>query len=1081
LAAQAALAQVDWGTISLTVTDSTGGRLANVHVKATGKGTGLTREATTDERGECVLTPLQAGTYDVEASTPTFSKLVQHDIALAVQATVHLDFVMNLGDVQQTVDVKGDVPLLEAETSTVGQVIGQRQVDMLPLNGRNFVQLAYTVPGVNEGQSGNVNSGERPDNRRNNGSISAAGARFNSNNVMLDGVDDNETNQNNVVSLPDIDAIQEFKVLTGIYPAEYGRNYGAQVVVITKAGTNQFHGDAWEFFRNDKLDAKNFFAPAGPNPAFRQNQFGFTAGGPIVKDHTWFFADYQGYRERQALPFVSTVPPASLRQSLAAGAGVFFDPAYFGSKPVIDPLSGSPFPNNTIPFSRVDPVMAKILQGYPLPTNSSLGGNFVYNGNSIADRDQFSLRIDQKLSDKGTLYGRFSFGNSLNDYPGAIPPQTVGDVTFGSIGGSPFPGPETGNDRSASITEIQVFSPSKVNVIRAGFTRWDLNLLALNTNRGPIAQKLGIPGVNIGNTQTDGLPQFGISGYATLGDENAVPLLLASNTYQINDAFSYIRGHHAFKFGADFERLDTNIGQILFPRGNFSFSGIFTGNSLGDALLGVAASASRTWAAGIPGLQRWGYAGFAEDTWRVSSHLTLELGLRWETFTAYTERHDRLSNFDFRNDRLLVAGVNASRTANVRSDLNNFAPRFGYAYQINSKLVARGGFGVFYNLSDPTGAFNRIANNPPLLLQQTQTASTYQQAPRASAGFVVPAQPFPASGPNFAYQSEPLDNATPYVLEYSTGLEYQMSSNLVLKATYVGNVGRKIPASLNANQAAPAFGPIASLPLNARRPLPDVSDVTYNANMGRSSFNALETSLEKRYASGLDFLFSYTWAHTIDLSCSYGGTPNCATAPPNPYDLNSQRGNSEVDQRHRFTATWRYELPFGRGKSFLNAGSGLRQQIVGGWSIGGITTIASGLPFDVRMSRSTTGNGVNPRPDLNPNLGACPAWRQTVNSWFNPCMFVAPPNGVFGNFGRLVLRNPGRNNWDVSVFKEFPISEQRRLEFRSEFFNLFNHPNFEGPPNTAVSGDPANPLPGQGALTAAYPARQIQFALKFYW
>lgn len=718
--------------------------------------------------------------------------------------------------------------------------------------------------------------------------------------------------------------------------------------------------------------------------------------------------------------------------------------------------------------------MAKILQSYPDPTSAARGSNFVYNPNSLADRDQFSVRLDHKLSEKGTLFGRFSFGNALNDFPGALPPATVGAVTFANIGGAPFPGPATGNDRSASITETQVLSPTQVNVLRFGFSRWVLNLLALNTNRGPIAQQLGLPGVNIGNKQTDGLPQFGITGFSTLGDEIAVPLLLGSNTYQINDAFSSIHGRHTWKFGVDFRRMDTNLGQILFPRGSYSFSGTFTGNALGDALLGLSTSTSRTWAGGIPALRRYGYAGFAQDTWRVSQRLTLELGLRWETFTAYTEKHNRLANFSFATNSLIVAS-NSDRTAGVSTDLNNFAPRFGYAYQINKRLVLRGGFGIYYNLSDPTGAFNRIANNPPLLLQTTQTVSDYRLAVPPSVGFVVPQQPFPTTGANFAYQSQPLDQATPYVMEYSTGFEYQLTGNMVLKATYLGNVGRKIPISLNANQALPAFGALASVPLAQRRPLPLLSDITFNENVGKMSFNALETSLEKRFSRGLSFLAAYTWAHTIDLACSYGGTPSCATAPPNSYNLNSQRGNSEVDQRHRFTGTWVYELPFG------HRASGLSKQVIGGWSVGGIVTMATGLPFDVRMSRSTTNNGANPRPDLNPNLSGCPAWTQSVTSWFNPCLFLTPAPGVYGNFGRLVLTNPGRNEWDLSAFKKFPIGEAMSLEFRSEFFNAWNHPNFEGPPNSSVSGDPLNPLAGQGALTAAFPARQIQFALKLYW
>ena len=547
--------------------------------------------------------------------------------------------------------------------------------------------------------------------------------QFNWNNYTLDGINNNEGNQNNVVVLPNIDAILEFKVLTGIVPAEYGRNSGAQVVVVTKQGSNQVHGTLYEFFRNSSMDAKNYFDPNGPTPAFRQNQFGATMGGPVVipkvyngKDKTWFFADAEAVRSVQALTVTNSVVPSSITDALNAKRDVPFDPVFFGSKAIINPLTGLQFPNNTIPYSLIDPVAAKLARGYPTPTNNAIGANYVANPKAANQRWQFDTRLDHRFSDKDTVFGRFSFGNAFINYPYGLPAATVDGVTFESVGATNglFPGPQDANSRGLSLTETHVASSNVVNVARLGFSRWVLHALNANNSRGDVAARLGIAGVNVpGNLIYSGMPLYVIPGFSPLGDPIAIPLPYVSNVYELNDALSIVHGAHNLKLGGQFQKMQMNIGQVLYPRGYYISTGQYSGNGLADFLLGHVPTIARSYYGSVPGIRNYGMAFFVQDDWRVTNRLTFNLGLRYEAFSPETDSHNRLTNFDIQRGVPVFAGSTTSKTGGVRMDSNNFGPRVGYAYQINSKLVARGGAGVFYNLPLAVGFFNRLATTSP--------------------------------------------------------------------------------------------------------------------------------------------------------------------------------------------------------------------------------------------------------------------------------------------------------------------------------------------------------------------------------
>jgi len=1085
--------QEEWGAITGTITDASAAPVPGATVIVTGHNTTLSRTVETSTVGQYTVSPLRPGSYDISVSKPGFKTMRQSEIDLPIQSTVRLDFVLQVGEVHQTIDVVAAAPMLESQTSSVGTLFNERVVGNLPLNGRNFVQLALLTPGTTEGQSGNVNCGSRADNRRSAGSLAAGGMWFNWNNYTLDGINNNEGNQNNLVVLPNIDAIQEFKVLTGVYPAEYGRNSGAQVVVITKAGTNQVHGSLYEFLRNSRLDARNFFDPNGPTPAYRQNQFGATLGGPVVipkvyqgRDRTWFFGDFEGFRAVQALTVVNSVPPTSIKAALETGSDVAFDPAFFGTTPIKNPVTKLPFANNTIPYSMIDPVAAKLVRSYPDPTNSVTGANFVWNPGMISNREQFDARIDHKVSNSDTFFGRFSFGNAFIDYPAGLPTATVDSVTFNNVGDTKalYPGPQNANSRGLSLTETHMLSSNKVNVFRFGFSRWMLNAQSPNSKYGDVAARLGIPGVyEPGNPFTAGMSVFAFPGFSPVGDPGAIPLIFASNVFEWSDALSIVHGSHTIKVGGEFRKMQMNIGQIMQPRGAFTFTGGYTGNGLADFLLGHAPTVAKAWVDTLPGVRNFGLSFFAQDDWRATNKLTFNLGVRWEMYSPTTEPRDRLSNLDISTGSVLLAGKNASRTGGIYTDINNFGPRFGYAYQITPKLVSRGGFGVMYNLPLAMGFWFSQVYNVPNFYNATYQADSYATARTISEGFVAPSRPFPTSGAAITYFAREPHPGTLYVLEWTQELQYQINPNLLWKIGYLGNGGRRLYRAPNINMPLPAYGSLANVPMNDRRRWPNIGTVRYLENSASSSYNALLTSLEKRFSSGLNFLVAYTWAHGIDDTCPLNGSSNCLGAGGgNIWDFRTERSNStDTDQQQRLSVSFQYELPFGRGKPFLSNVSGLRRHLVQGWSVGGITLISSGLPFGVITSATSVGNSVAPRPDVNPNLSACPAWRQTINNWFDPCMFVQPAAGVYGNVGRNTLFNPARNNWDVSIFKQFVFKEQTRLEFRAEFFNIANHPNFQGPPGNTVSGKPTSPLPTQGKITAAYPSRQIQFALKLYW
>jgi hypothetical protein len=1140
-----AWAQKDTGSIVGTVNDQSGALIANARVQITDIERGSTFEAKTNVSGEYVASPLRVGRYTVTVEHPGFKKAISVPVSLDVQQRIALNVTLQIGAVNESVEVTGAAPLLETETSELGQVVDHERVANLPLNGRNFAQLALLTAGTAPSEPGARDEGGY--------GFSAGGARSLQNNFLLDGVDNNSNlpdllNETNYVIQPSVEALEEFKVQTNAYSAEFGRGNGAIINATIKSGTNQLHGSVYEFLRNEKFDAKNFFDAANqPIAPYKQNQFGFTLGGPVLIPHlyngrnrTFLFVDYEGLRIRQAQTLTSTVPTDLQRtgdfsQQLDTSTQIFYVPPSnpSASFPTLDcggnptfagelfdtrqtgtssapgnptGLCGVPFANNTI--STFDPLSAAILNLYPHSNVPGNGFNYLSNPVRQETRNNFDVRIDQTYTEKDTGFFRFSY----EDQPSVIPGPF--DSTRGDGGGF-FSGVEDNAYRSFATSWTHIFRPQLINEFRLGYNRVNSQRNQINSNLS--SQQLlnypgGFPGIPVA-PDNGGLPQLTFSDVSQIGSPTFLPSHEIQNSYSILDNLTWVHGKHSFKFGGEARFEEFTIFQPAAARGTLDFGSIFTdnpgqtgtgGSGLASFLIGLSDGGSINNLHNID-YHRPVYAVYTQDDWKVTPRLTLNLGLRYEVFTTVKERHNQQGTFDFRTDSLIVPkGVNVQLTPTLASiipihataspglippDLNNFAPRVGLAYKVSQKSVVRAGYGIFYGGSE-AGPYSNpsMGFNPPFFTIQNfntpcgaAAASPAHDCSLASAGIPTLASGFPASAltdPNtpLLFSIDP-HLVTPYMQQWHLSTQYELPANSVFEVTYAGSRGLKQYIYLNGNQATPSTDPNA--PLAPRRPFAAVDGFIGSfRSEGHSNYNSLQLRAEKRTSHGLTFLASYTWAHALDIASSAdlgaqnGGDFRFYQQPDREY------GNADFDVRHRFVVSYLYELPVGHGKALLGDGNGVLEAIAGGWQIGGIASFSTGNWYTILDGNASFANSDGQqRPDLVGNVHAKPC---APGTFFNTCAFADPPLGSFGNVGRNTVQGPGYQIWDFSIFKNFQISERSRLEFRSEFFNLFNHPNLQfaksGPQNsisTTTFGTPEF-----GFLTAARDPRQIQFALK---
>ena len=1057
LSAIAALAQVDTGTIAGTVRDSQGAAVGSATMTFVDLATGTSSRTQTDAAGEYASPPLRPSEYKVTTEAAGFKTESQSGINLRVQDRLRLDFTMLVGAVSETVDVTSDAPIIQSESSSLGQVIVSTQITELPLNGRDYTQLATLSTGVVRTSSGtNGNTGGSSTGGQN--SFVANGTRGTLNNFLLDGIDNNSNDNGGLVLRTNVDAIQEFKIQTNSYSAEFGRSGGAVVNAITKSGTNNFHGGVFEFFRNSALDARDYFEdPATKKASFKQNQFGGTFGGPVIKSKLFVFGDYQATRIRSPLTWVSKVP------TLAERTGDF---SATGEPTIYDPSTGLPFPGNKI-TSGIDPISQAFMNLYPVPNQPSTGGpNYIISPIERDTIDEGDGRIDYTASDKDRVFLRYSQSGRTDIRPAPLPGSANGGDSSTGIGYEDTEGTSLGYTRT--------LTPRAVNEIRLGFNHVHIRRGLPEGGAVLPPAELQVPGVP-DDPRVNGLTLFAPSGgFRRVGDPRFAPTLLASQERQITDVLTLTRGGHTIKVGGEIRWSQFNISQEAAPRGQFSFSGQFTqnhttstgGSPLADMLLGLPITARISTVIGLHNRQHVP-SFFAQDDWKITPRLTVNLGLRYDYFSPTVELNNRQSNFDYKTGTIIVAGQNGASRSLVQADKANFTPRIGFAWTPtqNGNTVIRGAYGIFYSGQEiRTAAPLQLAYNLPFFYEPSFTSDGVTPVITVSQGF-------PSLNPSLAIDPgvTSVDSRlhTPYYQTWNLAVQHSLPAAVSLEVAYAGSKGTHLQSALDPNQD-PTPGPGD---VQARRPHPQFGGFTAMTNVGSSSYNALQVKAEKRAGHGLYLLSAFTYSKAIndlpEICCA-------APFPQNSYDIAAERGRADFDQTLRWVLSFDYELPFGREGAHLN--SAVTDALLGGWHLGGIYTLASGFPFSpwLGFDPSNTGTQGIVRPNQLRD-GNLPRDQRGPNNWFDINAFAIPTGFAFGNAGRNVLTGPGQNVFDWSLRKEFALTERQRIEFRAELFNAFNHPNFAQPDNFIDDG------PGSaGVITSlAIPMRQIQFGLKY--
>ncbi len=1091
LAALAAIACVEvlgqavTGTILGTVKDPSDAVVNGAQITITNVKTGLVRTAVTDGAGNYLAPFVPPGSYRVEVEAAGFKRAMLGNVEVQVDQKARVDFTLEVGAVTETVNVEAAVPLVSTDTSELGAVVNENQIKELPLNGRDFVHLTRVIPGVLRGIPGANIDGAGSLAWRMSASFAANGQRTRDNNFLLDGVDNNETWLNSVVIFPSVDALQEFKVQTSTYSAEFGRSSGGVVNIQIKSGTNDVHGSLFEFLRNDKLDANDLFNNkfGRAKPPFRQNQFGGTLGGPIRRDRTFYFMDYQGWRRREAQTYLSNVPTQAMRR------GDFSEL----NRTIYDPLNpGQPFAGNLIPASRVDPASRNIVdQLYPEPNTAGQRAatgqtinNFLYNPVLTRQDDQFDVKIDQRISDRNQFFARYSFERTERFLPASLPHGDAG-FTFGA-------GTGLIRAQGLALNDTHTFSPTWLNEFRFGFSRIAIQVLSIDHGLN-LAEKMGIPGINISDVSTM-MSQITFSPAQEirhLGANSNQPLLTYLDTFQWYDNVTHNAGRHTLRMGFNYTRRRRNILNIDNPVGNFQFSNNLTSNCAGIAtgctinpasgfsfasfMVGYPASEVRGLMLGVYGERRPEYAAYFQDDIKVTPRLTVNLGLRYDLFVPYVEHHDRQSNFDESTGRFVVAsedatigGVRYGRRLQI-TPKKDFAPRVGFAYNVfgNSRTVLRGGYGIFWN-NPLTGTSSSKAQNPPFLLSQS-FSTTLVPARRLSEG-LPPPPPLDFNAPprgttRSLFDPNFLDG---YAQQWNFNVQQQLSRDVMFEVAYAGSHGTHLVMKKDINQAPPRVG-VTNQDVN--RPYiglsPLLRSLSQVKSTGWSTHHALQAKLNKRFSHGLTALASYTYGKTLDnVSDTEGATLNA-------YDFNYDRGPAAFDVTQTLTVSWVYELPFGPGKALGGGAPRAMAKLISGWEISGIALFRTGLPFTVMQQQGLLSTGTGNRPD---RIGSGVLDNPTPDRWFDLAAFAPTRDntGTYGNAGRNILRAPGQAQFDIGISKRTRFAERFEHQLKFEFFNAFNHPQFAAPGNTIGTAN-AGVI---SSLLFNTPMRQIQIAMK---
>jgi hypothetical protein len=1046
------------GTILGTVQDPSAGIISGAKVTATNKATGQSRSTTTDGQGNFVLSAMPIGTYTVSSSAAGFKQSVVANLILQVDQQARVDFSLEVGDTATSVDVLTTVPLLNTDASAVGQVVENKKIVDLPLNGRNFTQLAALTPGALTtqvtGQAGPLTGSTK---------VQIAGGQSSKTEFLIDGISSQEQGLDGVQFVPSVDAIDEFKVQSNSFAAEYGR--GTAVVNATiKAGTNDYHGVLFHFLRNEKLDARNFFAPS--KGAYKQNQFGGTLGGPIIRNKLFFFGNYEGNKIRRGLTRNTLVPLGAYR------AGDFSSL----STVIRNPITREPFPNNQIPASLISPAAANLLQYIPAPNTAA--STIAYIAGRPLDAHQGNGRLDYQVTPNDLVYFRYSRNVQEDINPGPVPQS--GELALQS------------RAHNAALNYTKIIGSRIINEARAGYTHLYTYGVpqGLGTN---YTTQAGIRGFNETSATFPGFPNINVTGYGILiSTLQFRPAIAPFETRQLLDNVSIIQGRHSIKAGVDFRQFhyaEENGGTA--SRGLFNYTGVYSGNGFADYLLGYPNTGTRSYPTNQFGLTDRQYHYFVQDDFKVSSRLTINMGLRYEWNTIPMADNAQTGIFDFQTGKIIIGtlpdGTINLRTQQVapivypfykdrfvlakdiglprlvqRQSHNQFAPRFGFAWRPfnGNRTVIRGGYGIFYLLARGNSNASYQSYSLPFIYDDTKTNTTPIPTFTTESFFD---SPFALGTPRIVGMDFVL--RSPYAQQWNFAVQRELLRNLTMDVAYVANKGTRLEQTFRENYVLPGPGSV-----QPRRPFPEFGNGDRFSNAASSNYHSLQVKVEKRYSAGLSFLTAYTWSKLIDnTNVDSQGTVQ------DPRNFNLERAVGNFDATHRLVTSFGYELPFGAGQKFGSTLPGIARTLIGGWQIGGITQYQSGFPFTPTMGSPDPANvgGTYARRPNRIGSGEIEDW--TVERYFDITAFAVPAQFTIGNSGRNILRGPGIANWDLSLFKNTTINERYRLQFRWEVFNAFNTPQFLNPSNITDVGGP------NGRITSARDPRLMQLAMKLYF
>ena len=1040
--ARFAQAQLTNGDVIGTVTDTSGAVIPGAQVTLTNTGTDIVASTTTNGTGDYTFNLLNPGQYTVTIEAKGFKKLVIPGFALAAGDRLRENADMEAGSVEETVQVSAAAPLLQTDSSTVQSTVTEQSVQDLPLNGRNFINLVQVQPGVNAGSPSAISSGQRPNDRAATSTVSANGQSDLYNNQMIDGMDNNVRAQGLIGVSPSIDAIAEVQVQTNNLSADVGFAAGAVVNIITKSGTDTFHGSAFEYFRNDIFDARDWFAKTGttPKPEYRQNQFGGSIGGPIVKNKTFFFGDVQDNRIIQGLSSGLTTVPSVLEHPGCPG----------------NTTGNYDFTDNggtVVPSAFANPVGKAYFSIFPCPNVSSTAT--FNNYSTVVKQPNMTLsldgRIDQHFSNGDTLFGRYSYNNVNVNVPSLFPAVTVPGISApvypgGNLGN--FAGDSTTKAHGVALVYDHPFTPNLVMELKTGYTRIDI--FSKNLNYGEnVSSAIGLENANTpAALNTTGLAPtyFLTGGYANLGDSFFTPIINTNNTFIYDGSLIYTHGAHNFKVGAQITRRQLNYAQATFPLGFILFAGL-TGNSAEDMLTGFPLGYERGNLLINPGYRAWEEGYYAQDDWRVNSKLTLNLGLRYDIFTPFTEAHNRYDNFDY-STLTLIQGTTDPHVG-VATNHTNFAPRVGFSASVRPGTVVRGGYGISYY---PISTALTGNQNPPYAYSNN-CVPCFGWWPNLPV-------PTPSSTTNLSGSLTAVSRNynTSSVQQFNLMVQQQFGAN-VFTLGGVGELGRHALFSSTINLPYPngpyandaTTGPHAPPPLLTATSLPNVSTIAYQSGGATNNYYGLQAVFARRLTSGLEFNVNYTWAHDLGNGSPDGNSGGSAIGliPTNPhYDY----GNASIDIRHRFATTWTYALPFGKTTK------GALALLAKGWTSNMILFWQTGQPFEA-LNAWTNANGsaqinlptiTTDRPSM-VALQSYKAANASLTNWLNLNAFTPQPAGTPGNEASYQFFGPHTRRADLSIFKNFELPEKMTLQFRAEAYNISNTPNFL-PPNSTIGG-----------------------------